>query len=86
MPVGVRERQWRETTAQQALHTLGTGVARGGLEVFPSSTPGEASGPVVVSLWLLRKLLLEPAVFPSAEEGRILEGQGVTIKIAMEKF
>lgn len=30
--------------------------------------------------------MLEPAVFPSAEEGRILEGQGVTIKIAMKKF
>lgn len=40
MRVGVRERQWREATSQQALHALGTGVARGGLEVFPSSTPG----------------------------------------------
>lgn len=61
-------------------------MARGGLEVFPSSTPGArfwTSGRLSVAT---EKNLLEPAVFPSAEEGRILEGQGVTIKIAMEKF
>lgn len=84
MRMGVRERRWREATAQQALHALGTGVARGGLEVFPSSTPGArfwASGRLSVAT---EKNSCLSRCVASAEEGRLLEGQGVATKIAME--
>lgn len=88
--MGVRERQWREATAQQALHALGTRVARGGLEVFPSSTPGArfwTSGRLFVATEKNSPLgCLSLLWSPVQTRAGILGGRRVVTKTAMGRL